>query len=92
MIVDLIFTILLLPFQLIAAPVDLLLSQFPGLESIPNTLSSVTGYLTHVPETLLYLTGISPVIWNALFLVTISYMTYVPAINAVKKIKMWVHR
>lgn len=84
------FTILLLPLQMILAPIDFILNAVPGIEIIPATLTTVTGVIGSLPETLVSIAGIHPLLWNASFLVFIAYIGLTPTINLVKKLWAWI--
>lgn len=85
-VLDVISSILLLPLQLLLLPIDAFLSQIDGLEVIPDSIEAITGFVGTIPETVLYLTGINPVLWNATILVFVAYMTASPTINMLKTI------
>jgi hypothetical protein len=88
-IISVIITILLVPLQLVIVPIDLLLSQIPGINIIPETIASVASFVGSIPQTIVSLLGISPVLWNALFLLFIAFITIAPTIQMVKKVVAW---
>lgn len=81
---------LLIPFQLVLVPIDTLLNNINGIDSIPSSISSITQFVGTLPQTLVVLTGANPFLWNTLFLVFVTYIAAAPAINGVKKIVDWV--
>lgn len=81
---------LIMPFQLVLSPIDALLNNINGIDVIPNAISSITTFVGTIPQTLVSLTGINPVIWNATMLVFVAYIGLAPAINGVKKIIAWI--
>jgi hypothetical protein len=82
--------VLILPLQALLIPFDALLAQIPGIGIIPATLTSVLGYIGSLPSTLVSLSGINPIIWNALFLTFVLYFTSAPVIQFIKKVWAWV--
>jgi len=85
-----IITVLAMPLQLILIPFDMLLSQINGIEAIPQALSDITQFFTTIPETIVKLLGINPILWNGLFLTFVLYYTLAPSIQIVKKIVAWI--
>lgn len=89
-IIDTVINILLLPLQLVIAPIDMLLNRINGLEVIPQSLAVISSFIGNIPSTLVNLTGLSPIIWNLFFTVFITYIALAPAINIIKKVWAWV--
>jgi hypothetical protein len=87
---DLITTVLLLPLQLILIPIDMFLNLIPNIEIVPQAISAIVGYIGFLPSTLVYLLGLSPFLWNAMFLTFILYITIAPSIQMGKKVWAWV--
>lgn len=83
-------TALLMPFQLVLVPIDNLLNNINGIEVIPNAISAFVGFVGSIPETIVSLFGLNPVLWNATLLVFVAYIGLAPAINGVKKIIAWI--
>ena len=81
---------LLLPFQLVLSPIDALLNNINGIEVIPQYISSIGTFIGTIPQTLVSLIGLNPLIWNATLLVFVAYIGLAPAINGVKKIIAWI--
>jgi len=80
---------LIMPFQLMLIPIDSVLSHINGIETIPNSISSILGYVGNIPQTLVNLFGLNPLLWNSLLLVFVAYLGLIPAVNGVKKIVAW---
>lgn len=87
---DLILDILLLPLQAILIPIDAILSQITGLEVIPQSINAVTSLIGTIPSTLVYISGINPLLWNGIIAVAILNLTAVPSINVIKRVWAWV--
>lgn len=83
---DIIFAFIMFPIQVIMYPVDLLLDQIPGIEVIPDSIFAIVGFIGSLPQTLVSLMGLSPFIWNALFVVFVLHLGLSPAINAIKRV------
>ena len=82
--------ILLLPLQFILMPVDLLLSNIPGISAIPNAISGLTGIIGSIPSTMVVLSGASPILWNGIFLLFVLYISAAPGVQLVKRIWAWI--
>jgi len=89
-IVDAIVNILLFPLQVIFIPIDHFLAQIPGIGIIASSIRSMTSFVGSLPETLVNLIGLSPVLWNIFFTLFMLFIVLAPAINMVKKIWAWV--
>lgn len=81
--------IAMLPLRVIIAPIDYFLAQIPGLDAIPAALSAVSSYVGSIPGLLVSLTGINPVLWNAVIFVLLAYFGIVPLAGAIKKVLNW---
>lgn len=79
----------LIPLKMILMPVDYFLANIPGLNAIPEALQAVSGYVGKIPETVVALIGINPVLWNAAIAVLLGYFAVVPAVNGIKKLINW---
>lgn len=82
--------ILLLPLQLLLIPVDALLNQIPGLSIIPVSIMAIVDLVGNIPSTLVYITGLSPILWNTTIFIMILNLTAIPAINMGKRVWAWV--
>lgn len=89
-IINALVTALLFPFQLILTPIDALLNNINGIEVIPNAISSVVSFVGSLPQTIVSLFGVSPLLWNATILVFVVYIGLAPTVNGVKKIIAWI--
>lgn len=89
-VLDVFLNIMLLPLQVVLLPIDALLAQIPGIAAIPQTLNSFTTFIGDIPETLVALTGINPLIWNMLITVFVLYLGLAPAIQGIKNVWAWV--
>lgn len=89
-ILNLILDLLFIPLQLILAPLDFLLERIDGIEIIAQSILWLANAVGTIPSTIVYLMGVSPIIWNGLFITYIAYMTVSPAINAIKTFWAWV--
>lgn len=89
-ITDALITILLLPLQVLFIPIDFLLEQIPGISAIPDAISGVTTFIGAIPSLIISILGIEPLIWNALFMTFILYITAAPGIQLIKKVWAWV--
>ncbi len=72
---------------------DAILSFFmfiPNINVIPESISAIVGYVGNIPSTLVSLTGISPVIWNAIISTLLLYFAVIPTINGIKKLINWI--
>lgn len=87
--VALILDVALLPLQLILVPVDALLAQIPGIGQIPSAINQLFSFIGTVPQTIVALTGLSPLLWNLAIGTFVLFFTLSPAINIVKKIWAW---
>jgi len=91
MLIDFLLNLLMLPLRLILIPIDLLLSRFPDISIVPETINSVASYVADLPATMLYLTNINVTLWNSFFILFGIMILLVPGINAIKKVWSWVH-
>ena len=82
--------VLLLPLQFLLIPIDALLSNIPGISSIPDALGGVIYVIGTIPSTMVVLLGASPILWNAVFLLFVLYLGASPAIQLVKRIWAWI--
>ena len=87
---DVIITILILPLQVVLLPIDALLAQIPGIGIVASSITQLTSFIGTIPETLVNLTGIAPLLWNVFFLTFILWLTATPTINMLKKVWAWV--
>lgn len=87
---DAILSFFMFPLHVILTPVDYLLKQIPNIDVIPNSISAIVGYVGNIPSTLVSLSGISPVIWNAIISTLLLYFAVIPAINGIKKLINWI--
>ena len=71
-------------------PVDYLLKQIPNINVIPDSISAMTSYVGSIPSTIVSLTGISPIIWNAIISTLLLYFAVIPTINGIKKLINWI--
>lgn len=84
-----IVNLLLLPLQLVLVPIDFLLSKITGIETIPNALEAVIGFVGTLPSFFVSVLGIQPIIFNLIFTIFLLYFTLVPAINGLKRAWSW---
>lgn len=87
---DAILSFFMFPLHIILTPVDYLLKQIPNIDVIPNSISAIVGYVGNIPSTIVSLTGISPVIWNAIISTLLLYFAIIPVINGIKKLINWI--
>lgn len=87
---DALLSFFMFPLHIILTPVDYLLKQIPNIDVIPNSISAIVGYVGNIPSTLVSLTGISPVIWNAIISTLLLYFAIIPVINGIKKLINWI--
>ena len=87
---DAILSFFMFPLHIILTPVDYLLKQIPNIDVIPNSMSAIVGYVGNIPSTIVSLTGISPVIWNAIISTLLLYFAIIPVINGIKKLINWI--
>lgn len=87
---DAILSFFMFPLHIILTPVDYLLKQIPNIDVIPNSISAIVGYVGNIPPTIVSLTGISPVIWNAIISTLLLYFAIIPVINGIKKLINWI--
>ena len=87
---DAILSFFMFPLHIILTPVDYLLKQIPNIDVIPNSISAIVGYVGNIPSTIVSLTGISPIIWNAIISTLLLYFAVIPVINGVKKLINWI--
>ncbi len=87
---DAILTFFMTPIHLMLMPVDYLLRQIPGIQIIPDSIGAVAGYIGTIPSTIVSLTGISPIIWNAIISTLLLYFVAIPTINGIKKLLNWI--
>lgn len=87
---DAILSFFMFPLHVILTPVDYLLKQIPNINIIPESISAIVGYVGNIPSTLVSLTGISPVIWNAIISTLLLYFAVIPTINGIKKLINWI--
>lgn len=87
--VGLILDVALLPLQLVLIPVDALLAQIPGIGLIPGYISSLFSFIGSVPQTIVALTGLSPLLWNLAIGTFVVFFTLSPTINIIKKLWAW---
>ena len=85
-----IISILLVPLQLVLIPIDALLAQIPGLSAVPDAINAVVGFIGVLPATFVHLLGINPLLWNAIFITFLLYVSIAPGIQIIKKIIAWV--
>lgn len=88
-VISVLLDVLLLPLQLVLAPIDMLLAQIPSVEEVPEALTAMVSFISTLPSTMVVLAGASPFLWNALFLVFLSYMGLAPAVNVLKRTWAW---
>lgn len=79
-----------LPIHLVLAPIDMLLSQISGLDVIPRYIGEVTTLVSTIPSTLVSLSGLNPLLYNAIISTILLYFGVVPAVNGVKKLFNWI--
>lgn len=89
-IIQTIATILILPLQIVLLPIDMIFAQIPGISVIPSAVRSILAFIGSIPETIVYLFGINPILWNCIFLTFTFYITASPAIQIIKKVWAWV--
>lgn len=89
-IIDTVIALLLLPLNAVMLPIDLLLSNIPGIDIVATTIRSVIGVIGSIPSTLVNLFGIVPALWNIPILLFVLWMFTAPAINMIKKLWAWV--
>lgn len=87
---DAILSFFMFPLHIILTPVDYLLKQIPNIDVIPNSISAIVGYVGNIPSTIVSLTGISPIIWNAIISTLLLYFAIIPVINGIKKLINWI--
>lgn len=81
---SLIIDILLIPVQFFLIGFDYILSAIPGLTNIGGYLMSITQYGKGIPETIAYLIGVEPLLWNMTFAIFVIYLTWSPIVQTVK--------
>lgn len=86
---SLILDVALLPLQVILIPIDALLAQIPGIGLIPGYIASLFSFIGSIPQTIVALTGIAPLLWNLAIGTFLVFFTLSPAINIVKKLWAW---
>lgn len=89
-VLDVIVTILILPLQVVLIPIDALLAKIPGIAAVPSAINGIVTFVASVPSTLVNITGIHPLIWNALFVTFVLYIGLAPGIQGIKKVWSWV--
>ncbi len=89
-ILDAIVTILITPLQVVLIPIDALLAKIPILAQIPSYISPIVSWIGDIPKFIVYVLGVNPELWNALFLIVILQLTLLPAINVIKMIIAWI--
>lgn len=87
---DAILSFFMFPLHVILTPVDYLLKQIPNIDVIQNSISAIVGYVGNIPSTLVSLSGISPIIWNAIISTLLLYFAVIPTINGIKKLINWI--
>lgn len=87
---DAILSFFMFPLHIILTPVDYILKQIPNIDVIPNSISAIVGYVGNIPSTIVSLTGISPIIWNAIISTLLLYFAIIPVINGIKKLINWI--
>lgn len=88
--VNVFLSALLAPLQIVLTPIDALLNQIQGIQVIPNSISAIGQFVGTIPQTLVVISGINPVIWNALFSVFVLYIGLAPTIQGLKKVWAWI--
>lgn len=89
-ITDVFITLLILPIQVILIPIDSVLAQIPNIGIIPSSLNAITSFIGSTPQTLVTFMGVSPHLWNSVFLIFVLYISASPTIQIVKKVWAWV--
>ena len=89
-IIHTIATILILPLQIVLVPIDMIFAQIPGIGVIPSAIRSILTFIDSIPETIVYLLGINPILWNCIFIAFTLYITASPTIQIIKKVWAWV--
>lgn len=89
-VLDGLMTLLILPLQLLMIPIDYLLSNIEGIEMIPDAITAVMDFIGSIPETLVTLMGINPVLWNVIFVLFVFYIGAAPSIQIIKKVWAWI--
>lgn len=89
-VLDFLMSIFLNISVLLIAPLDKFLNFFPSLDIIPTTIETLGNYLGNIPSTIIYITGLSPMLWNLFFTLFIVYILTTPALNLTKKIYNWI--
>jgi hypothetical protein len=87
---DVIVTLLFLPLQVILVPIDALLATIPGIGAVPSAISSIFSFIGSIPATIVKLSGASPILWNAMFIIFVLWIGLAPTINVFKKVWAWV--
>ena len=87
---DAILSFFMFPLHVILTPVDYLLKQISNIDVIPNSISAIVGYVGNIPSTLVSLSGISPIVWNAIISTLLLYFAVIPTINGIKKLINWI--
>lgn len=85
-VIDTVVTLLMMPLNAIIFPIDLLLSNIPGIEAVAIAIHAVVSYVGVIPEMIVHLTGVNPFLWNLPFLLFVLWMFAAPTINIIKKV------
>lgn len=78
--------VMLLPLQLILIPIDALIALIPGLDVVPGYITAISSFVGDIPSTIVNLSGVSPILWNAVFLMFLTYISLAPSVNLFKLI------
>ena len=89
---DIVISLVMIPMILVFTPLDLMLTFIPGLTVIPAFIHSLTSYLSGIPDTMVSLTGLNPILWNIVFNAFLLYMFVSPTINLIKLVLHWFKR
>jgi len=88
--IELIFNLLTFPLMIIFAPIDMLLNMIPNISIVPTVIGQGVSFIGKIPETMFYLIGLNPIIWNLLLGILLLYLTVSPVVNGFKRFWAWV--
>lgn len=89
-ITDFIVSAVMLPMVIVFAPIDALLQFIPGISELPQYIFSVINFVGTVPDTLVTISGLSPILWNLSFNLFLLYIVIAPSLNLIKIVLEWI--